>query len=322
MKYCLSILFIFLSFSITIAQEKNKKFRIDTIITFDPNTYEEKIKIVRVKIKKNEKEPKVISDKEMEVEIDTIITFDPKTLKEEIKIVKKTRSPEKNQITRSTIANGFRTDTIITFDPKTYEEKIKVVHTDISNEQSALPKFDSKHGDMQADTIVTFDPDTGKQSIKIVKRKVIEKEENIVEQELKPISFPEGSQEAIDNQLILDYIKQKGLKNVQQTVSGLYYVIDKEGTGAHPNMESLINAHYSGKLLNGTKFDSSYDRGQSLKFNLGQVITGWKISIPLLKTGGKGTFIIPSYLAYGDRNMGKIPSNSVLIFDIELMSFE
>ncbi len=138
----------------------------------------------------------------------------------------------------------------------------------------------------------------------------------------KSITFPADSQQAKDNKLILDYIASKGLKNVKNTDSGIYYVMEKEGEGDHPNASSRVKAHYHGELLNGEKFDSSYDRNQPLEFNLGQVVRGWGISIPLLKKGGKGKFVIPSDLAYGPRAQGKIPANSVLVFDIELIDFQ
>jgi len=75
--------------------------------------------------------------------------------------------------------------------------------------------------------------------------------------------------------------------------------------------------------LNGQKFDSSYDRGQPLEFGLNQVIPGWQQAIPLLQKGGKGTFYIPSGLAYGTRGAGgAIPPNAVLIFEVELIDFK
>ena len=75
--------------------------------------------------------------------------------------------------------------------------------------------------------------------------------------------------------------------------------------------------------MDGTQFDSSYDRGAPLEFKLGQVIKGWQEAIKLLKKGGKGTFLIPSHLAYGERGAGSaIPPNAVLVFDIELVDFE
>ena len=129
-------------------------------------------------------------------------------------------------------------------------------------------------------------------------------------------------QAAIDNALILEYLKSNNL-TAEVTESGIYYIIEKPGEGNdYPNNASKITAHYEGKLLDGTVFDSSIKRGDPLKFDLGRVIPGWQEAIPLLKKGGKGTFIIPSGLAYGPRGAGgTIKPNSVLIFDVELIDF-
>jgi FKBP-type peptidyl-prolyl cis-trans isomerase len=129
------------------------------------------------------------------------------------------------------------------------------------------------------------------------------------------------TQAEIDKNLILQYAIDN-LLDVQSTASGLYYVIEKEGDGlVHPDMNSNITAHYHGTLLDGTIFDSSVDRDQPFTFQLGRVVKGWQEAIPLLTKGGKGKFIIPSKLAYGSRAAGKIPANSVLVFDIELIDF-
>ena len=139
----------------------------------------------------------------------------------------------------------------------------------------------------------------------------------------EPLSFKEGSQDAIDNGIIIEHLTSNGIKGAQHTESGIYYVIEKEGTGDHPTATSKIQAHYTGTLLDGTKFDSSVDRGQPLNFQLNGVIKGWGEGIPLLKKGGKGTFYIPSSLAYGPRAVGRsIPANSILAFDIELIDFQ
>ncbi len=132
-----------------------------------------------------------------------------------------------------------------------------------------------------------------------------------------------SSQVDIDKNAILNYALTNKME-VMSTASGIYYTMLDEGSGIdHPNASSKITAHYKGALLNGTVFDSSFDRGEPLKFQLGQVIKGWQESIPLLKKGGKGKFIIPSHLAYGERGAGAmIPANSVLVFDIELLDFE
>lgn len=135
------------------------------------------------------------------------------------------------------------------------------------------------------------------------------------------ISAPQGQSE-IDKNLILQYaIDNKA--DIRSTASGIYYIISDEGEGdIFPTNNSKITAHYHGTLLNGEIFDSSVDRDQPFNFQLGQVIKGWQEAIPMLRKGGKGKFFIPSELAYGKRAIGKIPANSVLIFDIELIDFK
>ena len=129
-----------------------------------------------------------------------------------------------------------------------------------------------------------------------------------------------AEQAKIDQEKIAAYIQEKGLENVQKTESGLHYIIEKEGTGEHPKLESHVKVHYEGTLLDGTKFDSSYDRNQPAHFPLNRVVKGWQEGIQFLKAGGVGTLIIPSGLAYGKQAMGKnIPANSVLVFKVELL---
>lgn len=127
-------------------------------------------------------------------------------------------------------------------------------------------------------------------------------------------------QNAIDDKLIADYVASKQL-TAQKTASGIYYVIEKTGNGKHPSSADLVKVHYSGTLLDGTKFDSSYDRGEPAEFNLDQVIKGWTEGIPVLDEGGKGTLIIPSSLAYGQNPPpgSPIKPNSVLVFEVELL---
>ena len=120
------------------------------------------------------------------------------------------------------------------------------------------------------------------------------------------------------------FLKEQGLyTKATKTASGIYYVMEKEGEGAHPTPADNITAHYHGTLLDGTVFDSSVDRGQPFKFQLGRVIKGWQEAMGMMKPGGKGKFVIPSDLAYGERGAGaSIPPNSPLVFDIELFSPE
>ena len=110
-------------------------------------------------------------------------------------------------------------------------------------------------------------------------------------------------------------------KDANTTDSGLKYIMLKEGSGSSPVPGNNVSVHYSGYLLDGTKFDSSYDRGEPITFPLGQgrVIKGWDEGIGMLKVGGKAKLIIPPNLAYGDRAIGPIPANSILMFEVELV---
>ncbi len=104
------------------------------------------------------------------------------------------------------------------------------------------------------------------------------------------------------------------------TASGLRYITLTEGTGKTPVATDQVTVHYVGTLLNGTKFDSSVDRGQPATFPLNQVIRGWTEGLQLMKEGGKTKFIIPSELGYGAQGAGgTIPPNSWLVFDVELI---
>ena len=87
-----------------------------------------------------------------------------------------------------------------------------------------------------------------------------------------------------------------------------------------PTEDSIVIVHYEGKLIDGTVFDSSYQRGQYIEFPLNQVIPGWTEGLQLMKEGGKATLYIPSHLAYGKQGVpGTIPPNSELIFEVELI---
>lgn len=107
---------------------------------------------------------------------------------------------------------------------------------------------------------------------------------------------------------------------VKQTASGLQYEVITEGTGEQPKDTNTVKVHYDGFLLNGTKFDSSRDRGEPATFPLNAVIRGWTEGVQLMKTGSRYKFWIPFELGYGEQGAGeKIPGGSVLMFDVELM---
>ena len=114
----------------------------------------------------------------------------------------------------------------------------------------------------------------------------------------------------------------KSKPGIKTTASGLQHEIITEGKGASPKATSTVKVHYKGTLMDGTKFDSSYDRGQPTEFPLNRVIKGWTEGIQLMKVGGKSKFYIPSDLAYGENSPPGIPSNSVLIFEVELLEIK
>ncbi len=124
-----------------------------------------------------------------------------------------------------------------------------------------------------------------------------------------------------DIERIETYISAHNIQNVQTTESGLRYVITQGGAGANASVGDNVTVHYTGKLLNGVKFDSSVDRGSPFQFQLGrgQVIYGWDEGIQLFNKGAKGVLYIPSVYAYGTRGAGSIGPNEVLVFDIELI---
>lgn len=109
-------------------------------------------------------------------------------------------------------------------------------------------------------------------------------------------------------------------EGVKTTASGLQYVVEKEGTGARPTAEDEVTVHYTGRLLDGTVFDSSVNRGEPATFPLNRVIPGWTEGVQLMKEGAKYTFFIPSDLAYGPQGIpNAIPPHSTLIFEVELI---
>lgn len=108
--------------------------------------------------------------------------------------------------------------------------------------------------------------------------------------------------------------------DVRETASGLQYVVEKEGEGTSPAATDEVTVHYTGRLLDGTVFDSSVNRGEPATFPLNRVIPGWTEGLQLMKENGKAVFYIPSALAYGEQGApGAIPPNSDLIFTVELI---
>ena len=121
-----------------------------------------------------------------------------------------------------------------------------------------------------------------------------------------------------------DFLKENRSKTgVSSTESGLQYRIIKNGAGEQPASQDLVTVHYHGSLLDGTVFDSSYDRGEPVTFPLNRVIAGWSEALQLMKEGDKWELYIPSHLAYGPRGAGgQIGPNETLVFEVELIKVQ
>jgi len=136
---------------------------------------------------------------------------------------------------------------------------------------------------------------------------------------LIPILFAgckKTDQGAIDDGIIKKYIADHNLTATAEP-NGLYYVPIIVGSGPYPTINSTVTVTYKGYTTDGTVFDQ-----RTTSFALSQVIAGWQEGIPLMQAGGKCTLLIPSALGYGAASAGSIPPNSVLIFDIQLISFQ
>lgn len=129
---------------------------------------------------------------------------------------------------------------------------------------------------------------------------------------------------AVNEKAGQDFLLENGKRvEVKTTPSGLQYEVLKEGDGAQPTAGDRVTVHYTGKLIDGTVFDSSVDRGEPATFGVTQVIPGWVEALQLMKTGAKWRLFIPSALAYGPQGAGGvIGPNQTLIFDVELISVE
>ena len=115
---------------------------------------------------------------------------------------------------------------------------------------------------------------------------------------------------------LVENAKREGVTVLE---SGLQYEVLVAGDGAKPSREDHVRTHYHGTLIDGTVFDSSYERGQPAEFPVGGVIPGWVEALQLMGTGSKWRLHVPSELAYGAQGVGSIPPHSVLVFDVELL---
>ena len=122
--------------------------------------------------------------------------------------------------------------------------------------------------------------------------------------------------EELGNKFLEQNAQQEGVK---VTESGLQYLVLKEGNGVKPGPEDAVTVHYTGRLIDGTVFDSSVERGEPATFAVGQVIPGWVEGLQLMSEGAAWRLFIPSNLAYGPHGTGPIQPNSTLIFDVQLI---
>jgi len=116
--------------------------------------------------------------------------------------------------------------------------------------------------------------------------------------------------------------KNATTEGVKTTPSGLQYLVVKEGDGAQPGPNDVVTVHYTGRLIDGTVFDSSVERGEPATFAVGQVIPGWVEGLQMMREGAAWRLFIPSNLAYGKHGTGPIQPNSTLIFDVQLIKVQ
>ncbi len=133
----------------------------------------------------------------------------------------------------------------------------------------------------------------------------------------------EANAGAMNEKLGKEYLENNAKKEgVKVTESGLQYLVLKEGDGKKPGPNDVVTVHYTGRLIDGTVFDSSVERGEPATFAVGQVIPGWVEGLQLMSEGAAWRLFIPSNLAYGSHGTGPIQPNSTLIFDVQLIKVE
>jgi len=130
----------------------------------------------------------------------------------------------------------------------------------------------------------------------------------------------EANAGAMNEELGKKFLEQNAKQDgVKVTKSGLQYLVLKEGNGVKPGPNDAVTVHYTGRLIDGTVFDSSVERGEPATFAVGQVIPGWVEGLQLMSEGAAWRLFIPSNLAYGPHGTGPIQPNSTLIFDVQLI---
>ena len=143
---------------------------------------------------------------------------------------------------------------------------------------------------------------------------------NTVQQKARTVAAAAGEKQQAATVEFL--AKNKARAGVTTTATGLQYEVLVKGTGPKPKLTDTVEVHYHGTLLDGTVFDSSVQRGQTVQFPVTGVIQGWIEALPLMSVGDKWKLYIPPTLGYGAQGKGNIPPNSLLIFEVQLISIK
>ncbi len=157
-------------------------------------------------------------------------------------------------------------------------------------------------------------------SVEEMKKIVKEYDQRLREKASKRAELEAENNRAAGELFLTEYKNSNA--DVVELESGLLYRVLTEGYGDIPTDKDRTIVHYTGKLIDGTVFDSSVDRGEPSKFMVGSVIQGWQEALQLMNVGSKWELVIPANLAYGDRATGGIPASSTLIFEVELLGIE
>lgn len=140
----------------------------------------------------------------------------------------------------------------------------------------------------------------------------------LVQAYMQKVAFEKSEHEKVANELFL--ANNKKAEGVMTTASGLQYKVISSGKGKMPKASDNVTVHYTGRLIDGTVFDSSRERNEPASFNVGGVIEGWTEALQLMHEGDKWTIFLPASIAYGEQGAGsQIPPHATLIFDVELI---